>query len=280
MDDDYDMGAVTASNDQATFQLVVQPNDIQNDMNPNAENLHNESLHSHHTEQVVDTQENEMKLEYFVDFNLFRKIDCDDHCDGKHGYCKANERVIAALDYHQFLVNGGLDAKYCGDPLTAFTAFCEELYPKTAILNDYIHFVTHHADAQGLEYIRGRLQFSCNSAAKCGSTNRHYRDRRMENEHDMTTSWFIDLIDSIHFMVHHIYEVGLRVEVQLLAKELSSHFDEGRNDWHLIDFTLKRMIEEIKTKKAVVRTGRLDANQNTKFTLDVNDDDAKQGAFC
>ena len=233
-----------------------------------------------HQDTVTQPEESKIEIEHLVDFNVFRKIDCDDHCDGKNGYCKVVERIIAALDYHQFLVNGGLDAKYGDDLVAAFTAFCEELYPKTAILNDYIHFVTHHADAKGLEYIRGRLHFKCDSAAKCGSTSRHYRDRREHGDNgssDLVSNWFIDRIDSIHFMVHHLHELGLRVSVETMQSELKID-DEIDDKLHLVDLGLKRMAQEIELKRALFSNERLDGVQNAKFSLHIAM--LTDGTFC
>ena len=151
--------------------------------------------------------------EHIVDFNMFKQIESGDQCHGAGGLCKGLERVIGALDYHQITIVNSLDKKYGDDPRATFTAFCDELYPKRAMLNDYIHFVEHHADPQSIEYIKGRLHFDCDSAKKCGATTRHYRDRREDSTgaKGMESNWFIDRMDSIHFMVHHLTELGLRV---------------------------------------------------------------------
>ena len=230
---------------------------------------------------VTEPEETKTELKHLIDFTVFQKIDCDDHCGGKNGYCKAVERIIAALDYHQFLVNGGLDAKYGDDPKSVFIAFCEDLYAKSAVLNDYIHFVNHHADDEGLGYIRGRLHFQCDSVVKCGATSRHYRDRR-EDSHSGTndsdaSNWFIERIDSIHFMVHHLHELGLRVSMEKIQSELMID-DETEDKSILVDLGMKRMAKEIDTKRSFMSTTRLDGGENSKFTMTV--EMQIDGIFC
>ena len=213
-----------------------------------------------------------VKKEEVIDFNLFQDIESGDCCDGKRGYCKGLERVIQTLDYHQFLVVNPLDDKYGNDPQTAFISFCSELYPKEAMLNDYIHFVEHHADPKGVEYIRSRLHFSCDSAGKCGATTRHYRDRREDSTSakGVESNWFIDRIDSIHFMVHHLTELGLRVSMEAMESELAPD-DEEQDESLLVDLALKRMGKEIESKRARFTTERLDGAANSKFTLQINE---------
>ena len=222
-----------------------------------------------------------MDIEHIIDFNLFQVVEAGDECGGTgHGHCNAVERVIAALDYHQFLVNGPLDAKYGDDPMTAFVSFCDELYSKKTMLNDYVHFVEHHAAPQSIEYIRNRLHFQCESAKKCGATSRHFRDRR---DHDveaegMEVNWFIDRVDSIHFMVHHLTELGLRVPMHHIQSELALPDDDEEqqhDESHLVNRTLQRMAEIIESKRATFSTERLDKTVNSKFTLQI--DGQKQG---
>ena len=57
------------------------------------------------TEDTDPSEESKMNVEDIVPFSVFRKIGHDDHCDGKHpGSCKALDRMITALDYHQFVI--------------------------------------------------------------------------------------------------------------------------------------------------------------------------------
>ena len=217
-----------------------------------------------------ESKDTKMKVEDIVPFSVFQKIGCDDHCDGRHPEtCKGLDRVIAAMDYHQWLAVNPLDEKYGDDPKAAFIAFCDELYPRIAMLNDYIHFVEHHADPASIEYIKSRLQMQCQNATKCAATSRHYRDRRQDDHSGMESNWYIDRIDTIHFMVHHLTELGLRVSAEVMESVVISD-DEKVNESVLFDGALKRMAEEVESKQAVFPTERLDGVVNAKFTLQIN----------
>ena len=162
-----------------------------------------------------------------------------------------------------------LDEKYGDDPKAAFIAFCDELYPRVAMLNDYIHFAEHHADPASIEYIKSRLQMQCQNATKCAATSRHYRDRRQDVQDGIESNWYIDRIDTIHFMVHHLTEMGLRVSAEVMESVVLSD-DEKVNESVLFDHALKRMAEEVESKQVVFPTERLDGVVNAKFTLQIN----------
>ena len=213
-----------------------------------------------------------MKVEDVVPFSVFQKIECDDHCDGRHPEtCKGLDRVIAAMDYHQWLVVNPLDEKYGDDPKAAFIAFCDELYPRIAMLNDYIHFAEHHADPASIEYIKSRLQMQCQNATKCAATSRHYRDRRQDDHDGMESNWYIDRIDTIHFMVHHLTELGLRVSAETMQSVVISD-DEKVDESVLFDHALKRMAEEVESKQDLLSNERLGGMDNVKFTLQIHED--------
>ena len=168
-----------------------------------------------------------------IDSNIFKNIDPEDHCDGDtHEECNALKRTISALEYHQFVVNTALNEKYAGDAKRAFVAFCRDIYTKQCLLDDYIHFIEH---------------------SECGATSRHYRDRRNDSNNgddgnDEESKWFIDRIDGIHFMVHHLIELGMRVQMDALQNEVK-HDDDDENMVNAVDFALQRMGQEIESKE-------------------------------
>ena len=182
-----------------------------------------------------------------IDFELFQDVQSGDHCDGnKHRKCMAMNRIIAALDYYQHLVLGAMADKFVDDPRAAFTAFCEEVYPKRVMLNDYIHWVLHHKDTESIQAIRAQLHFICESAKICGATTRHYRDRRHDDTTEQTPlNWFTEKMDIVHFNVYHLTELGLRVTAEC-------DIEEDEQESELVDFTLKRMGKVIEAKRAMV----------------------------
>ena len=209
-----------------------------------------------------------------MDFSIFEHIESGDHCDGDHhADCKAIERVSTALNYHWFLVNASMATKYGKDPQIAFRSFCEELYPKRVLLNDYIHWVLHHHDPQSAMAIRKQLHFDCESAKRCGATTRHYRDRREDGSgaaDEVESNWFGDKMDCIHFNVFHLHELGLRVTAEAAESELAPD-DEEQDESKSVDLALKRMAKEIAKKRTLFSTERLDGAANSKFTLKVDE---------
>ena len=211
-------------------------------------------------------------MEDVVPFSVFEHVHPGDCCNGHNiVICNAMNRIISAMDYHQMAVNKELNTKYGDDPKSAFIAFCGELYPKRAMLSDYAHFVEHHADPQSTEYIKSRLHFDCDSAAKCGATTRHFRDRRDDDKdgaNGVVTNWFIDRMDSIHFLVHHLTELGLRVSAETKESVLGPD-DEKQDESLSVELALKRMGREIEAKRAALSTQRLDGTTNSKFTIQI-----------
>ena len=206
-------------------------------------------------------------------FALFEKIDDEDHCHGDtHEKCKAVERIVAALRYYQHLVLSPNTTKYGKEPRAVFDTFCEDLYPKGIMLNDYIHWVLNHKDERSIDAIRIRLNFVCDSAKKCRATTRHYRDRRDDgNEADDTeSSWFTEQMDIVHFNIYHLHEAGLRVSAEVLESEVAPD-DEKQDESHLFDLAVKRLAKEMMAKSAAFGNERLNGSENVKFTLKVNE---------
>ncbi len=217
-----------------------------------------------------------------MDFSVFQEIHSGDHCDGDgHAECGAMVRVTTALNYHMFLVSASMASKYGSDPVMAFTSFCEELYPKRALLNDYIHWVLHHHDAESAMVLRKQLHFVCESAKRCGATTRHYRDRRGDGSgaaDGVESNWFIDKMDCIHFNVYHLHELGLRVPADTAQSVLAPDGDE-QDESQSVDLALKRMAETVEAKRALFSTERLDGAANSKFTLQINEQKGGDGLW-
>ena len=208
-----------------------------------------------------------------MDFALFKHIQDDVHCDGStHEKCKAVERIIAALRYYQHLVLSPNAAKYGKDARILFHTFCEDLYPKGVMLNDYIHWVLNHKDEESIYAIRKRLNYVCDSAKKCSATTRHYRDRRQDKvgADDIESNWFTEQMDRLHFNIYHLHELGLRVSAEVLESEVAPD-DEIQDESHLKDLAMKRLAKQLRAKRAEFGTERLDGSVNAKFTLKVHE---------
>ena len=188
------------------------------------------------------------------------------------------ERIVAALKYYQHLVLSTNTTKYETDPWAVFNTFCEDLYPKGVMLNDYIHWVLNHKDERSIDAIRKRLNFVCDSAKKCGATTRHYRDRRQDGNvaEDTESSWFTEQMDTVHFNIYHLHDVGLRVSAEVLESEVAPD-DEKQDESHLFDLAIKRLSKEMRAKGAAFGNERLNGSDNVKFTLNVNEMNGTDG---
>lgn len=189
-------------------------------------------------------------------------------------YCKAIDRVIAALNYYHILFITPLSEKYGKDPEALFEAFVDDLYPRRKMLNDYIHWALYHKDSESLLEMRKQLQIMCDRASQCRATRRHYRDRRSDgNGTDaMESKWFHEIMDSIHFTVYHLHELGLRmsVETKLALK------DEEKDKFQFVQEGLKRMAKDVESKRDNFRTERLDGVGSSKYTLQVDTGDVNK----
>ena len=217
-----------------------------------------------------------------MDFAIFEHIEDDDECHGDtHEKCKAVDRIITALRYYQQLVLSANTVKYGKDPRAVFNTFCNDLYPKGAMLNDYIHWVMNHKDEQSMKAIRKQLNFVCDSAKNCGATTRHYRDRTQDgNGGDETeSSWFTEQMDRVHFNIYHLHELGLRVSAEVLESEVGPDDDEKQDESHLFDLAMKRMAREMKEKRGIFGSERLNGSANAKFALKVDGAKESDGMY-
>ena len=99
---------------------------------------------------MLDTEsvDREQGTKYIVDLAPFEHVQDHKQCSGDHnGNCKRLDRVIEALDYHQYLRIDAVEL----DAQSAFRTFCDEHYAKKTMIDDYIHFVLHHADSNFLD---------------------------------------------------------------------------------------------------------------------------------
>ena len=208
-----------------------------------------------------------------LDLSVFKDTVFDGECGGKEGSeCFALRRLSVALDYYQFLALSPKTAKYGNEPLTTFTVFCRDFYPKRHLLDDYIHWTLYHRDPESIESMKSNLHFVCDSVKRCGATTRHYRDRRVDGDgaEEMESNWFVLKMECLHFNVYHLHELGLRVSTDERTSDLVSNQEED-DDTDLVDVALQRMAKVIESKRALFSTERLDGATNSKFTLQIDE---------
>ena len=112
----------------------------------------------------------------------------------------------------------------------AFTKYMTTKQPN--VLDDYIHFIRHHQheieDIQN-EFLKNRGFTKCH-ITNCNCTSRHHRvvgNSFSHNEDNILFNFFAETIDSLHFYIFHIFDVGLRIPSR--PKDYNSNHDEKGN---------------------------------------------------
>ena len=206
--------------------------------------------------QRRNEMKNIMKLHY-PKIELFENIGSGDYCDGKEQKevekCGALQRVCAVLDYYSFLMLSPFPEVETKSRNELFEDFMDRYYPKRMFLNDYVHWTAQHREEESVNNLRRYLHFVCDSANQCGATTRHYSDRRGgggDGKDGASRHWTKEKMDSYHFNIYHLYEVGLRVEGDLSANEMK---------------------DIIKMKRSEFSSDRLDGSNNVKFTMNIKE---------
>ena len=208
------------------------------------------------------------------DLKLFENMEFEDHCKGLsvHGdddeiedeekvviTCPAIQRLVAVLNFYNLLrLRAPVEVEELWN--SQFIDFCDAHYGASAILEDYIHFMTTHSDMASLNQMAAALDCKCFGELKrCGVTTRHYRDRRRE---DMkAVHFYIDILDSVHLNVLHLVAVGLRVA----GDDKVGH---NQNEDGLVDEAVLKMSRDIESKREQCSFERLDeTSKNSKFSL-------------
>ena len=210
-----------------------------------------------------------------LDFTLFEQtktaeaVEGDDECKGSE--CPSVRRIVQSLDLFAALNSAStlLPEEHGDGPEAVLTAFCNEHYSKTALLGDYVEFMDNHSAPQSVRDIAGRLQVNCDGVSRCGGTRRHFRERGDSKEDDDEKdgdNFYVETLDSLHFFLCHLEEMGLRVPAELLQSTMKA-VDEEQAEESLVDAVLKRMALEIAARRKLHSVDRLDGATNTKFNI-------------
>ena len=179
-----------------------------------------------------DTSDDEdFEIDDIIDVSLFQCIENSDHCGGDlYQKCYALERISEILNYFDWLMISSFSTK-CYDPLQAFTSFCDRVYSKRALLNDYIHFVEHHKDPDSVEEVKSRLDHSCGlpldeTCVAEQHINGHVAyepQRSTKQDYHILSKRYIDRVLSIHRIIHH------RTSQIVSSKSRRPSFDSPRD---------------------------------------------------
>eukprot|EP01084_Bolivina_argentea_P168998 292986_1 len=151
-------------------------------------------------------------MDHFKEFNSF-----DDQCISNTPYinnCSHLKRLVHGLEYYTKL--GATNDEFNED---AFDTFYNKQYQNA--LNDYIHLVTvhsEHLESINVDLIQNYSLASCD-VTNCSLSARHYRFRNKNRKKqrkqinintDPIRVFFMDMFDSLHFYLFHLFHVGLR----------------------------------------------------------------------
>ena len=171
--------------------------------------------------------------------------------------CPAMKRLVSVLNYYNALMLSGPDGL---DEIATskFIDFCDRHYGTKWILEDHIHCIAVHHDRDSMDKMAAALKWKCfDDLNRCGMTTRHYRDRSKRT----AVHFYVDLMDSLHFNVLHLVDVGLRVDVD------TNTVDEPMGN-NLVDKTMLKMVRAIRLKREQCFFDRLDdTSKNSKFSL-------------
>ena len=180
------------------------------------------------------------------------------------------QRIVQSLNYRSFLLQRAATEEEEEMAMNTFTEFCDEHYGTDQMLADYMHFMDDHSAPDSVKQIAAKLQVDCGGVRGCGCTSRHFRERgggRKEFvEKEASTDFYNEKMDSLHFYLCHLEEMGLRVPVDKLQPEMKE-MDEKVDGDLLVDHSVKKMKSEVTAGKKVESVSRFDGANNTKFTV-------------
>ena len=192
--------------------------------------------------------------------------------------CSHLLRIMSSLKYYQLLISPSSlsSSSYKGrSGRDVFIQFCDEIY-STQCLEDYIHFICEHSN--DINKIIDGLESKCNNINECEWTQRHFRNRnysQKENEKD-EYNFYIDIMDTIHFYLYHMEDMGLRVTNN---NDIKSD-DDDDNDGYLncYDQQIDKIQKQIQLKKSKcnLQINRLNNTNNSKFNIMTNNNNQQQ----
>ena len=129
-----------------------------------------------------------------------------------------------------------------------------------------------HSDSASLSAMAAQLKSRCAGPAKCEWTQRHFgRDAHSLSHSETETefNFFIATIDTLHFNVFHLRDVGLRIDLSDLKTDDDDDAKDIDDDSSLVDAAMLRIRDIIRLKRKQFAFDRMDgADAKNKFTID------------
>eukprot|EP01084_Bolivina_argentea_P207085 353404_1 len=217
----------------------------------------------------------QMMLEAKIESNLetFERCDsnsvdkCDGDIDNKNPImtCNVLKRLHQSLIYYDKLdiINNQLHQKL-------FEHFTHEIYHQ--IIDDFIHL--HNEHGHQLQHINEQLE-ECN-IGKCPYTTRHHSvsDKSTHNGNkssnlNATVTFYMQIMDSLHFYLHHCFHVGLRAR----ADSDANATDEKQNVEYF-DAVFSRINKMTLERQHITKHfDRFSTKKNNKFNIKTQEEE-------
>ena len=213
-----------------------------------------------------------------MDLNIFKspKMECRQTPDNipLTERCSSLMRLCTASKYIDAVPASKLDEE---DQRALMIEFNEEAY--NMVLDDTIHLVNMHSDNIKLiqsEWIKN-FGFPPCSVANCVKTTRHYGRGRREKINELIGDGKVDpiydfyrsLYDRVHHFVWHLYDIGLRVDVNSLDLNVGgSDEKEAENDVVTVDRIFAAERDQVRSRRdqCQLELDRFE-EENGKYTM-------------
>ena len=190
------------------------------------------------------------------------------------GNCECLVRIIHAWKHYQSL------RKHMDDEATqciALGMYFDEDYKHEQFLNDYNHIISTHSNH--LEDIYQQLD-KC-VLSECSMTRRDIlnisaNESKDNNENDETNdtnpklSFLMDLLNTIHYWLYHQFDIGMRVNGNVLNNECNDPFDEYKHRDGYFDKKLARIRQCIKQRRISSNFNGNRSRQTEKYALKID----------
>ena len=215
----------------------------------------------------------------FIDFNIFENKEINEHnnkCKSAVSECKSIHRILTALQYYQMLNKNSQTDNNNGQ--TIFSNFLSEEYKH--YLDDIIHLKACHP--KDLEEIH-QLLLKQSKHKQCDINKCILIDRHCQiddgingdiyahkNKIEAISSLHIQIWDSVHYYLVHLFEVGLRDRKYEKSDEDEKKEDDNDNDdkWGITDNSMNKRGKEIEiTRKKLKRFFARFTKESNKFTI-------------
>eukprot|EP01084_Bolivina_argentea_P109258 195269_1 len=172
--------------------------------------------------------------------------------------CICVERIIKAMKYYDSL---NLDDGKSRDLLVKF---CTGVYK--LLLDDFIHIVTKHNN-EIEDFKMPKCNFvDCDLLDRHNRTDRNYtHDQTFNSTQDKNVIFYIDLMDSIHCYLMHLYDVGLRIK----QNEHKDDLDDTKSDTEYFDASFSNICKQIEKNENKLKANSFDNNRlnSEKFNI-------------